>query len=140
MCGIALVFLLFEACCLIFPVETRSPIFLPVAIIDARSIRFEAISQPNIAVSLCILAITPPEDLDLASDPFDTAVPAGSFEEMGSEDDIFSTYMDIEKLSAGSGAAADASAAVGSESGDNGVKSSNQLRHRHSNWVDSYLL
>ncbi|KAL8470959.1 hypothetical protein ACS0TY_033509 [Phlomoides rotata] len=38
-----------------------------------------------------------PEDLDLALDPFDA--PTGSFEEMGSEDDIFSTSMDIEKLS-----------------------------------------
>ncbi|KAK6145691.1 hypothetical protein DH2020_022511 [Rehmannia glutinosa] len=40
-----------------------------------------------------------PEDLDLVSDPFDA--PAGSFEEMGSEDDLFCTYMDIEKLSGG---------------------------------------
>ncbi|KAL0321764.1 UNVERIFIED_CONTAM: Transcription factor b [Sesamum calycinum] len=42
-----------------------------------------------------------PEDLDLVSDPFDA--PAGSFEEMGSEDDLFSTYMDIEKLNGGAG-------------------------------------
>nr|GMC77722.1 transcription factor RF2b [Ipomoea batatas] len=34
-----------------------------------------------------------PKDLDLASDPFDPA-PAESFEEMRSEDDFFSTYMD----------------------------------------------
>ncbi|XP_031109780.1 transcription factor RF2b-like [Ipomoea triloba] len=69
-----------------------------------------------------------PEDLDLAADPFDAA-PAGSFE---SEDDFFSTYMDIEKLGgSGSGAAA----AV--ESGGDGVKSSSRPRHRHSNSVDS---
>ncbi|XP_019192119.1 PREDICTED: transcription factor RF2b-like isoform X2 [Ipomoea nil] len=81
-----------------------------------------------------------PEDLDLASDPFDAAAPAGSFEEMGSEDDFFSTYMDIEKLGAGSGAA-DASAAAGVDNagcdGGNGVKSSSRPRHRHSNSVDS---
>ncbi|KAK3022389.1 hypothetical protein RJ639_047363 [Escallonia herrerae] len=40
-----------------------------------------------------------PDDLDLASDPFDA--PSGSFEEMGSEDDLFCTYMDIEKLGSG---------------------------------------
>nr|GMC84501.1 uncharacterized protein LOC109193513 [Ipomoea batatas]GMC90692.1 uncharacterized protein LOC109193513 [Ipomoea batatas]GME11836.1 uncharacterized protein LOC109193513 [Ipomoea batatas] len=54
--------------------------------LDARSIRFEAISQPNAVVSLCIPAIAPPgshcevnfrlpKDLDLASDPVD---PSGS--------------------------------------------------------------
>lgn len=37
-----------------------------------------------------------PEDLDLAFD-----APGGSFEEM--EDDLFSTYMDMEKLGAGAG-------------------------------------
>ncbi|CAK9133706.1 unnamed protein product [Ilex paraguariensis] len=37
-----------------------------------------------------------PEDLDLVSDPFDAV--SGSFDEIGSEDDLFSTYMDIEKL------------------------------------------
>ncbi|KAM7494719.1 hypothetical protein LguiB_029328 [Lonicera macranthoides] len=37
-----------------------------------------------------------PDDLDLISDPFDA--PSASFEEIGSEDDLFCTYMDIEKL------------------------------------------
>ncbi|KAF2319285.1 hypothetical protein GH714_014418 [Hevea brasiliensis] len=38
-----------------------------------------------------------PEDLDLVPDPFEG--PSGSsFDELGSEDDLFCTYMDIEKL------------------------------------------
>ncbi|XP_043726311.1 transcription factor RF2b-like [Telopea speciosissima] len=37
-----------------------------------------------------------PYDLDLINDPFDAST--GSFEEIGSEDDLFCTYMDIEKL------------------------------------------
>lgn len=38
-----------------------------------------------------------PDDLDLVSDPFENG-PSGSFEDFGSEDDLLSTYMDIEKL------------------------------------------
>ncbi|XP_015080651.1 transcription factor RF2b-like [Solanum pennellii] len=77
-----------------------------------------------------------PEDLDLVSDPFDA--PAGSFEEIGSEDDFFSTYMDIEKLAGGSNPTdIDAGAArVGVESSDGEKKP----RHRHSNSVDSSSL
>ncbi|XP_004240865.1 transcription factor RF2b-like [Solanum lycopersicum] len=77
-----------------------------------------------------------PEDLDLVSDPFDA--PAGSFEEIGSEDDFFSTYMDIEKLASGSNLTdIDAAAArVGVESSDGEKKP----RHRHSNSVDSSSL
>ncbi|XP_010253091.1 PREDICTED: transcription factor RF2b isoform X2 [Nelumbo nucifera] len=37
-----------------------------------------------------------PHDLDIVADPFDA--PTASFEEIGSEDDLFCTYMDIEKL------------------------------------------
>nr|GMD57738.1 Transcription factor RF2b [Ipomoea batatas]GME11485.1 Transcription factor RF2b [Ipomoea batatas] len=73
-----------------------------------------------------------PEDLDLVSDPFDAA-PAGSFEEMGSEDDLFSTYMDIEKLG-GAGAGPDS---VAADSGGDGEKSLGRPRHRYSNSVDS---
>lgn len=36
------------------------------------------------------------EDLDLSSDPIDA--PSGSFEDMRSENDLFCTYMDMEKL------------------------------------------
>ncbi|KAG8390174.1 hypothetical protein BUALT_Bualt01G0056000 [Buddleja alternifolia] len=80
-----------------------------------------------------------PEDLDLVPDPFD-----GSFEEMGSEDDLFSTYMDIEKLarSGGGSGVGDSvfenvgggSAAAAEESGGGG---GGRARHRHSNSVDS---
>ncbi|RAL54941.1 unnamed protein product [Cuscuta campestris] len=77
-----------------------------------------------------------PEDLDLASDPFD-ATPAGSFEDMGSEEDFFSTYMDMDKLGGGS-SAADASPAAGSADGCGyGEKPFARPRHRYSNSVDS---
>ncbi|KAI3470960.1 hypothetical protein Pfo_027623 [Paulownia fortunei] len=97
-----------------------------------------------------------PEDLDLVSDPFDA--PAGSFEEMGSEDDLFSTYMDIEKLSGGAGAgggsgigdsvfdnAGGGSGGAGAEDGDKiggggGGDGVARPRHRHSNSVDSSSL
>ncbi|KAH0750796.1 hypothetical protein KY290_030028 [Solanum tuberosum] len=69
-----------------------------------------------------------PEDLDLVSDPVDA--PARSFEEIGSEDDFFSTYMDIEKLTGGSNPTYIDVAADG-EKGP---------RHRHSNSVDSSSL
>lgn len=90
-----------------------------------------------------------PEELDLGSDPFDA--PVGSVEEMGSEDDLFSTYMDMEKLSAGGGSEINDSVFdnVGSGSGgsgggvsaDGGEEKSGggnaRPRHRHSNSVDS---
>ncbi|KAI3517501.1 hypothetical protein L1887_16716 [Cichorium endivia] len=90
-----------------------------------------------------------PEDLDLVSDSFDA--PSGSFEEIGSEDDLFSTYMDMEKLGSslkdgsgvldsgritnvvGEGGASDDNS--GGAGGD-GEKSSTRPRHRHSNSVD----
>ncbi|KAL3650349.1 hypothetical protein CASFOL_006752 [Castilleja foliolosa] len=74
-----------------------------------------------------------PEDLDLAPDPFDA--PAGSFEEMGSEDDLFSTYMDIEKLGAGGGGGS----GIGDSVFDNAAAEDGggRPRHRHSNSVDS---
>lgn len=66
-----------------------------------------------------------PEDLDLGgSDPFGGG---SSFEEMGSEDDLFSTYMDMEKLSAGGGSA----------NGEDNGGADRRPRHRHSNSVDS---
>ncbi|XP_051121416.1 transcription factor RF2b-like [Andrographis paniculata] len=82
-----------------------------------------------------------PEDLDLVGDPFDA--PAGSFEEMGSEDDLFSTYMDIEKLSgaaAGSGIADAAAAAAVFDNGSADVEATPRPRHRHSNSVDGSSL
>ncbi|KAL8252031.1 hypothetical protein R6Q59_035724 [Mikania micrantha] len=86
-----------------------------------------------------------PEDLDLVSDTFDA--PSGSFEELGSEDDLFCTYMDMEKLGSnlteGAGGVLDAgrigNAGGGGASEDNNgsEKSSSRPRHRHSNSVDS---
>ncbi|GFQ04410.1 transcription factor rf2b [Phtheirospermum japonicum] len=74
-----------------------------------------------------------PEDLDLASDPFDA--PAGSFEEMGSEEDLFSTYMDIEKLGGAGGSGIGDS--VFENAGGGGSAEEARPRHRHSNSVDS---
>ncbi|EPS70738.1 hypothetical protein M569_04023, partial [Genlisea aurea] len=75
-----------------------------------------------------------PEDLDLAFD----AAPGGSFEEdVGSEEDLFSTYMDMDKLTtaAGSGMSDSISDNVEEERGKNTVPP--RGRHRHSNSVDS---
>ncbi|XP_062092339.1 bZIP transcription factor 18 [Humulus lupulus] len=76
-----------------------------------------------------------PDDLDLLSDPFDG--PSGSFEELGSEDDLFCTYMDIEKFGSKlddgpSGHKND------NASGDGGGEEEKHARprHRHSNSVD----
>ncbi|KVI04802.1 bZIP transcription factor 18-like [Cynara cardunculus var. scolymus] len=93
-----------------------------------------------------------PEDLDLVSDSFDA--PSGSFEEIGSEDDLFSTYMDIEKLGStlnDGGGVLDSNrinnAVLGGGASDDnyggggdGEKSSTRSRHRHSNSVDSSSL
>ncbi|KAH7839640.1 hypothetical protein Vadar_006648 [Vaccinium darrowii] len=76
-----------------------------------------------------------PDDLDLGSDQFDG--PSGSFDEFGSEDDLFCTYMDIEKL--GSTAANDGgdNGGGGGGGGEGGVgEKSGRPRHRHSNSVD----
>ncbi|WKA00759.1 hypothetical protein VitviT2T_019088 [Vitis vinifera] len=76
-----------------------------------------------------------PEDLHLVSDPFD--VPSASFEEMGSEDDLFCTYIDIDKFGSrpeGDARIDNAGGGLAAESGD-GEKSS-RPRHRHSNSVD----
>ncbi|KAK9061010.1 hypothetical protein SSX86_018190 [Deinandra increscens subsp. villosa] len=83
-----------------------------------------------------------PDDLDLASDPYDA--PSESFEELGSEEDqLFSTYMDIEKLGSNlndagildSGRINNAGGDGGPSEDDNG--GSSRPRHRHSNSVDS---
>lgn len=68
-----------------------------------------------------------PDDLDLGSDPFDG--PSGSFDGFGSEDDLFCTYMDMEKL----GSADDNGGGGGGEKGG-------RPRHRHSNSVDGSVL
>ncbi|KAF7132772.1 hypothetical protein RHSIM_Rhsim09G0185600 [Rhododendron simsii] len=70
-----------------------------------------------------------PDDLDLGPDAFDG--PSGSFDEFGSEDDLFCTYMDMEKLGS--------AAADGGDNGGGGEKSA-RPRHRHSNSVDGSVL
>ncbi|PWA71264.1 transcription factor RF2b [Artemisia annua] len=72
-----------------------------------------------------------PDDLDLSSDPYDVA-PSNSFEEV--DEDLFSTYMDIEKLQ-GSGASGFNEGGGLNNNNDNGNESS-RPRHRHSNSVD----
>ncbi|XP_026429366.1 transcription factor RF2b-like [Papaver somniferum] len=91
------------------------------------------------------------EDLDLISDPFDTTTT--SFEEMGSEDDLFCAYMDIEKfgskvedgaagnmnLESGIGGGVNQNSNGGGGGNDSGVfgaEKNMRPRHRHSNSVD----
>ncbi|XP_076948440.1 transcription factor RF2b-like isoform X1 [Bidens hawaiensis] len=80
-----------------------------------------------------------PDDLDLASDPYDG--PSESFEELGSEEDhqLFNTYMDIEKLGSN---ITDTAGGVLDNNNNNGggedVEKSGRPRHRYSsNSVDS---
>lgn len=91
-----------------------------------------------------------PDDLDLVSDPFDA--PSASFEELGSEDDLFCTYMDIEKFgskfedgpSAGksdgdfridnAGSGGGGGGGLQMESGEE--EKNSRPRHRYSNSVD----
>ncbi|XWS74498.1 hypothetical protein CRYUN_Cryun01aG0003300 [Craigia yunnanensis] len=85
-----------------------------------------------------------PDDLDLVSDPF---------EGLGSEDDLFCSYMDIEKLGGSSKEADDGGGAAGSSSGGSGqnpkgeemsggsgmgekTNGGGKGRHRYSNSVD----
>ncbi|EEF41574.1 bZIP transcription factor 18 [Ricinus communis] len=82
-----------------------------------------------------------PEDLDLVPDPFEG--PSGSsFDELGSEDDIFCAYMGIEKL--GSRPQEGSSSALNIDNGDGGLHVPSEVdadknarpRHRYSNSVD----
>ncbi|KAG0481030.1 hypothetical protein HPP92_011888 [Vanilla planifolia] len=89
-----------------------------------------------------------PEDFDLGSgDP----VKAGSFEEIGSEDDLFSTYMDIEKIGCkleGSGSGSEDGVCGGVErsagvelhkngNADGGeAAATSKAKHRHSTSMD----
>ncbi|XP_073020844.1 transcription factor RF2b-like [Primulina eburnea] len=91
------------------------------------------------------------EHLDLVSEQFDA--PEGSFEEMGSVDDMFSTYMDIEKFGGGAGVGCGSgvvdsvalynAGGTAAEGGDDGGKTAGGVarpRHRYSNSVDSSSL
>lgn len=76
------------------------------------------------------------DDMDLSSDPF-----AGSSnEEIGSEDDLFTTYIDVEKLGHGQGQANAGSdlrpTPLLADGGENSTASA-RPRHRYSNSVDA---
>lgn len=73
------------------------------------------------------------DDFDLAIDPF-SAAPATSFEEIGSEDDLFSTYMDMEKIGSGM-EDCQSGEKLGCE-----VSKNPRPRHRHSNSVDGSMM
>ncbi|EXC19534.1 Transcription factor RF2b [Morus notabilis] len=90
-----------------------------------------------------------PEDMmDLSpSDPFNVGSSTASLEEIGSEDDLFSTYIDVDKLggAGNGGSCADQSGGNGVNGGEvkaeggggEGEKSwSGRPRHRHSSSVD----
>lgn len=81
------------------------------------------------------------------SDPFDAPVGSG-FDEMGSEDDLFSTYMDIEKLGGSNSNSnineGDHGGSAGLVEGGGGDGDNNltpvgtmRPRHRYSNSMDS---
>ncbi|XP_057549067.1 transcription factor RF2b-like [Amaranthus tricolor] len=91
-----------------------------------------------------------PHDMDLSSDPFTTS----SNEEIGSEDDIFTTYIDVDKFGAsgsgphiGLGLSVDGDHRVptndnnininSSENNNNDDNHAGRPRHRHSNSVDA---
>ncbi|CAN0903639.1 Transcription factor RF2b [Linum grandiflorum] len=57
-----------------------------------------------------------------------------SQEEIGSEDDLFSTYIDVDKLTAGAGNCADQSNGVDRNAGEKSSRPA--TKHRHSNSVD----
>lgn len=87
----------------------------------------------------------PDDMIDLSpSDPFNGGSSTASFEEIGSEDDLFSTYIDVEKLGAGRGGNGSDQSGYGNGAGsscyNDGEKSPSTAaarpRHRHSSSVD----
>ncbi|XP_030450705.1 transcription factor RF2b-like [Syzygium oleosum] len=74
----------------------------------------------------------PDDDAAAAGDhPFDDA-PSGSFEDLGSEDDLLSTYMDMEKI----GEKLDGGPGSGPGPNDAGSGGGGRPRHRYSNSAD----
>ncbi|XP_058110626.1 transcription factor RF2b-like [Magnolia sinica] len=85
-----------------------------------------------------------PNELDLTSDPFDAAA-AASFEEIGSEDDLFSTYMDkfgSRTDGCPSGDGIGGNGVVDRNGGGDSSTNENvgPRRHRHSNSVDGSMM
>ncbi|KAK7276121.1 hypothetical protein RIF29_17254 [Crotalaria pallida] len=81
----------------------------------------------------------PDNMMDLSpSDPFAGGSSTASFEEIGSEDDLFSTYIDVDKLGGSNGSGGSGN---GADPGESSEKNANananaRPRHRHSNSVD----
>lgn len=130
------------------PPKTHKP--PPVANATASSSMFGTSNSPNGSFVLRAgshhrrahseVSFRLPEDMmDLSgSDPFNGGSSTASLEEIGSEDDLFSTYIDVKKLGGnGGGNYADHNANGGSEGagGSEGEKTS-KPRHRHSVSVD----
>lgn len=70
--------------------------------------------------------------MDLSpSDPFAGGSSTASMDEIGSEDDLFTTYIDVDKLRGANGVAG-----AGNGAEPNGEKSPARPRHRHSSSVD----
>lgn len=70
------------------------------------------------------------------SDPFNGGSSTASFEEIGSEDDLFSTYIDVDKLGGNSADQNEGGDGKGENGGGEGEKSGSRPRHRHSSSVD----
>ncbi|KAG5111415.1 hypothetical protein JHK82_040638 [Glycine max] len=76
----------------------------------------------------------PDDMMDLSqSDPFAGGSSTASMEEIGSEDDLFSTYIDVDKLGGANGSGA---AGNGADPTGETEKSPARPRHRHSSSVD----
>ncbi|ESW14039.1 hypothetical protein PHAVU_008G247800 [Phaseolus vulgaris] len=76
----------------------------------------------------------PDDMMDLSpSDPFAGGSSTASMEEIGSEDDLFSTYIDVDKLGGANGSGA---AGNGVDPTGDREKSPARARHRHSSSVD----
>lgn len=76
----------------------------------------------------------PDDMMDLSpSDPFAGGSSTASMEEIGSEDDLFSTYIDVDKLGGANGSGG---AGNGADPTGEREKSPARARHRHSNSVD----
>ncbi|MED6192364.1 hypothetical protein PIB30_009443 [Stylosanthes scabra] len=77
----------------------------------------------------------PDDMMDLSpSDPFTGGSSTASLDEIGSEDDLFTTYIDVDKLGNGSGGSGNGSDPIGN--GTESEKAVPRPRHRHSNSVD----
>ncbi|KAL5991290.1 hypothetical protein ACLOJK_012197 [Asimina triloba] len=80
-----------------------------------------------------------PNDLDFGSENFEESA-APSFEEIGSEDGLISTYMNMEKLGSGTAACLTRDRGAGANSEVDGKGNVGLSRHRHCNSVDGSMM